>query len=476
MPAKKTKKGPKPGKELKKELGLEQKLVWDQLKEKERKQALDYAKGYMEFLNKGRTERLAVKEALALAKENGFKEWGSKAKKKKGLCYVIRGKMLALAIQGKQPMTKGTRLIVSHIDCPRLDLKSNPLYEDTDLALLKTHYYGGIKKYHWVARQLALIGTVILKDGSSVEVSIGMDQDDPVLTIPDLLPHLGRKQMDKKAKEFIPAENLNVLVGSAPYADTEADQRVKLAILNLLFEKYGITEEDFISAELEITPAEPARDVGLDRSLIGAYGQDDRVCAYTSLTALMETDKPEYTSIVMLFDKEEVGSEGNTGAKARFLEMFLLDLMAEFGQEANARSLNHCLYNSLALSADVNAAFDPTYPDVFEKLNACRLGYGVVLEKYTGSGGKYSASDAHAEYVGLIRRMLNDNKITWQTGGHGKVDEGGGGTVAKFLAMLGMEIIDIGPAVLGMHSPFEVTSKADVWMCHKAFKAFLNYK
>jgi aspartyl aminopeptidase len=259
-----------------------------------------------------------------------------------------------------------------------------------------------------------------------------------------------------------------------PFKDEEADQRVKLAVLKILFEKYNIREEDFTSAELELTPATPARDVGLDRSLIGAYGQDDRVCAYTSFSAIMETIEPEYTTLALFYDKEEVGSEGNTGARTRFLEMFLLDLMARLGEEANSRTLNKVLYNAMALSADVNAALDPTYAEVFEKLNACRIGYGVVVEKYTGSGGKYMASDAHAEYVGFIRRMCNDNNIVWQTGGHGKVDEGGGGTVAKFLAMLGMEIIDIGPPVLSMHSPFEVTSKADVWMCHKTFKTFFN--
>jgi aspartyl aminopeptidase len=476
MPAKKTKKGSGSGKDLKDKLALKPRMVWDQLTEKERIEVFKYAKGYMDFLDNCKSERLAIREMLEKAKEKGFVDLESKARNKRGFFHVMRSKALALAIPGKRPMTEGMRLIASHVDCPRLDLKANPLYEDTDLAFLKTHYYGGIKKYHWVARQLALIGTVILKNGSKIDVSIGLDEDDPIFTIPDLLPHLGKKHMDKKAKEFIPAENLNALIGSIPYEDEEADQRVKLAILDILYKKHKILEEDFTSAELEFVPAETARDVGLDRSLIGAYGQDDRVCAYTSFSAMMETNKPEYTCLALFYDKEEIGSEGNTGARTRYLEMFLLNLMAKLGEEANSRTLNQVLYNTMAFSADVNAAFDPTYADVFEKSNACKIGYGVVIEKYTGSGGKYGASDAHAEYMGLIRRLCNENNIVWQTGGHGKVDEGGGGTVAKFLAMLGMEIIDIGPAVLSMHSPFEITSKADVWMCHKVFKTFLNSK
>ena len=379
-----------------------------------------------------------------------------------------------MAVLGKKPLTDGIRLIASHIDAPRLDLKPNPLYEDMGLALLKTHYYGGVKKYHWVARSLALVGTVVRADGSRVDVEIGLSADDPVLTIPDLLPHLARKQMEQKASEFLPAENLNVILGSVPYEDKDADDRVKLAILEWLNQKYGITEQDFNSAEIQIVPAELARDAGLDRGLIVGYGQDDRVCAYTSCTALMETHAPEHTSVTVFFDKEEIGSEGNTGAQSRFLEIFLLDLMAMNGIDPSARNLHRTLMNSKALSADVTGAIDPTYPEVYEKRNNARLGYGINLTKYTGHGGKYMGSDANAEYVGWVRKLFTEHEVSWQAAASGKVDEGGGGTVAKFLARSGMEIIDCGPPILGMHSPAEVSSKDDVWMCYRAFTVFLN--
>ncbi len=461
-------------KKLKEKLALSPALVWDKLTAKEKKEAFAYADGYRRFLDQGRSERLAVAAFMNRAKAEGFVDLSGREKGRSRFFQLMRGKLLALAAMGKKPMTEGIRLIASHVDCPRLDLKPNPLYEDTDLALLKTHYYGGIKKYQWVARPLAMVGIVILRDGSSVDIEIGLNPEDPILTIPDLLPHLGKKQMEKKANEFIPAENLNVLVGGLPYKDEEADQRVKLAVLELLHDRYKITEEDFTSAEIQMVPADPARDAGLDGSFIAAYGQDDRVCAYTSFTAMLETATLEHTAIAVFYDKEEIGSEGNTGAKTRFLEMFLMDLMEKSGIEPTSRNLNKVFFNAKAMSADVNVALDPTYPEVFERTNACKVGYGVTLEKHSGHGGKYMASDAHAEYVGWVRKLCNDNNIVWQTGGHGKVDEGGGGTVAKFLAKTGMEIIDIGPPVLGMHSPLEVTSKADVWMCNKAFKVFFN--
>lgn len=461
-------------KQLRSKLVLEPKRVWDRLSDKERDRVFRFANGYREFLNEARTERRCVKEFVKQAQKVGFRD--VKEPKAKGSRYfqVMRGKVLGMAVLGKKPLTEGIRLITSHTDCPRLDLKPNPLYEDTDLALLKTHYYGGVKKYHWVSRSLALVGTVALGDGRVIEIDVGMDPHEPVFTIPDLLPHLGKKQMEKKAGEFIPAENLNLIIGTLPYPDKEAEQRVKLAVLELLNSKYGITEEDFTSAEIQIVPAEPARDAGLDRSFIAAYGQDDRSCAYAAFRAIVETDKPAHAAVAVFYDKEEIGSEGNTGAQSRFLEMFLMDLMAKVGIAPTSHNLNKVFFNGKAFSADVNAAFDPTYVDVFEKRNACKLGFGVTIEKYTGHGGKYMASDANAEYAAWVRKLLNDNGIVWQTGGLGKIDEGGGGTVAKFLAKTGIDIIDIGPPLLGMHSPLELVAKEDIWMTYRSFKVFFD--
>ena len=387
----------------------------------------------------------------------------------------MRGKALVIAIIGKRPIIDGVRLIASHIDCPRLDLKPNPLYEDMGLALLKTQYYGGIKKYQWVSRQLALCGTVVRADGSVVEVEMGLKPDEPVFTIPDLLPHLARKQMEQKASEFIAGESLNLIAGSAPYGAEQTDDRVKLTVLEWLQRKYDITEEDFTSAEIQVVPAEPARDAGLDGGLIAGYGQDDRACAYTSFRAMMEIVKPEHTAVAVFYDKEEIGSEGNTSAQSRFLGDVLDRSHGMIRSGGNVSTNIHKLFfNSKALSADVAAAIDPTFADVYEKRNDARLGYGIAIKKYTGRGGKGQASDANAEYVGWVRKLFNDHGIIWQPAVLGKVDEGGGGTVAKYLANMGMETIDCGPALLGMHSPLEVSSKDDVWMCHKAFKTFLS--
>jgi aspartyl aminopeptidase len=469
-----TSKGSKKTRTLREKLVKEQTRSWDHFEGPEKKQVFSYTQGYRDFLNRARTERSAVQSFVESASKKGFKDFSAGGKNVRRVFHALRGKILAMAVLGKKPMSDGIRIITSHVDCPRLDLKPNPLYEDTGLALLKTHYYGGIKKYHWVARSLAICGTVIRGDGSTVQVEIGLKPEDPVFTIPDLLPHLAKKQMEQKASEFMPGENLNLIVGAFPYEDREAEERVKLAVLDLLSRKYNITEEDFTSAELQVIPAEPARDSGLDRSLIAGYGQDDRVCAYTCFTALMDTEKPEHTAVAIFYDKEEIGSEGNTSAKSRVLEMFVMDLMHRTGIEPTSRNLYKVFFNSKALSADVTAGIDPTYPDVYEKRNSARLGYGINLTKYTGSGGKYMASDANAEYAAWVRKLFNDNNIIWQAAGLGKVDEGGGGTVAKYLANAGVDIIDCGPAILGMHSPLEVSSKDDVWMCHKAFKAFFN--
>ncbi|RLB17167.1 MAG: aminopeptidase, partial [Deltaproteobacteria bacterium] len=376
---------------------------------------------------------------------------------------------------GKEPIEKGVRIIVSHIDSPRLDLKQRPLYEDVDLAFLKTHYYGGIKKFQWLSRPLAIHGRIVKKDGKTVDLSIGEAASDPVFTVLDLLPHLARKvQYEKKLGEAIAGEKLNLIVGSLPLGDKETKERFKLGVLNLLNETYGLTEEDLLSAELEVVPAGSARDVGWDRSLVGAYGQDDRICAYTSLSALMDTKEISKTAVALFVDKEEIGSDGATGAKSRFLESVIGDLMETLGQRPSAIEISRILSRSRALSADVNGALDPDYQEVHEKQNAARMGYGVCITKFTGSGGKYNANDADAEYVGWLRNLFNRKKVIWQTGELGRIDEGGGGTVAKFLAPYGMDIVDCGPAVLSMHSPFEVSHKGDLYMTYKGFRAFFE--
>lgn len=461
-------------KQLKERLVREPTRCWDTFSPDERKQVFAYAENYIEFLNRARTERKAVRLLVEEATGLGFTNMDEAPSGAGRLYRVYRGKFLALAVLGRRPLTDGLRMITSHVDSPRLDLKPNPIYEDAGVVLFKTHYYGGIKKYHWVARSLAICGTIIRSDGSILDVNIGLEPSDPVLTIPDLLPHLSRKLMEQKASDFIPGENLNLVVGGIPYEDKDARDRVKLAVLEILDRKYKIKEEDFISAEIQIVPAEPARHSGLDGSFVAGYGQDDRICAYTSFTALKETDAQEHTSIAVFYDKEEIGSEGNTSAKSMALELFLMDLMIKVGLEPTSRNLRLCSFNSKALSGDVTAALDPTYQDVYEKRNCAMMGYGINITKYTGHGGKYMASEANAEYASWVRRLFNDNGIVWQAGDLGKVDEGGGGTVAKYLANSGMEIIDCGPAILGMHSPLELSSKDDIWMCQKAFKVFFG--
>ncbi len=460
--------------DLKKKLVMDNPRVWDSLSAKDKKDVSNYSVDYMDFLNKGRTERRAINRLMEMASEAGFIEISQADGKTDRVYKVSRGKLLVLAVLGQEPMIEGIRLVTSHVDSPRLDIKPNPLYEETGLALLKTHYYGGVKKYHWVARSLAMIGTMFTRQGKTVEVEIGLKPDDPVLTIPDLLPHLSKKQMEQKAGEFIPAENLNVIIGSLPYEDQEASDRVKLAILDLLFTKYGITEEDFIGAEIEMIPAEPAREAGLDRSLVAAYGQDDRVCAFTSATAIMGLAKPAHTNVAIFYDKEEIGSEGNTSAKSAALDLFLMELMEKTGLEPSAMNLRKVFLNGKGLSGDVTAAVDPTYGDAYEKRNNSKIGHGIGITKYTGAGGKYMGSDANAEYASWVRRLFNENNIMWQPAGLGKVDEGGGGTVAKYVANAGMDIIDCGPPILGMHSPLELCAKDDVWMTYRAFKVFLE--
>lgn len=462
--------------QLRKRLARKPQLVWDALGSGDNKKVFGFAEKYKDFLDSAKTEREAVRHIEAFAKKKGFKDI-TRAKSGKKFYKINRHKSIALAVLGKRPLISGVKLIASHIDAPRLDLKQNPLYEETDLVFLKTHYYGGIKKYQWLARPLAIHGKVLKKDGSHLDLHVGESDNDPVFTISDLLPHLARKaQTEKKVSDAFKGEKLNVLVGSLPLGDDETEERFKLAMLDYLFTTYGIVEEDLVSSEIEVVPAGKARDVGWDRTLIGAYGQDDRVCVYAALEAVGEIKAPETTALALFIDKEEIGSDGSTGAKSRFLEDFTADLLEITGKEAGGKALRSCLMSSRALSADVNAALDPDYQEVHEKRNAARIGYGICITKFTGSGGKFGSSDANAEYLAQIRKLFNKNKVVWQTGELGKIDEGGGGTIAKFLAVYGMEVLDCGTPLLSMHSPFEIASKADIYMTYKGYQAFFNSK
>lgn len=430
-----------------------------------------YCEGYKKFLDAAKTEREAVKASVEAAEKAGFTEFKHGMSYKAGDRVYInnRGKSLVLAVIGKQPVENGVNITAAHIDSPRLDLKPNPLYEEIELALFKTHYYGGIKKYQWTAVPLALHGVFALKDGTVREVSVGEREDEPKFVINDLLPHLASEQVKRTLSDGIRGEELNVLVGSHPFKADKGSELVKLNILKLLNEKYGITEEDFLSAELEMVPAAHACDIGFDRSMIGAYGQDDRVCAYPALTAILEVTAPEKTALAILTDKEEVGSMGNTGLESDFLRYAVGDLAKMQGGDPTL-----ALRRSKCLSADVNAATDPTFQDVMERGNASFLNYGVVLTKYTGARGKSSTSDASAEYVAEVRNMLDSADIAWQMGEMGKVDIGGGGTVAMFVANMGADVVDLGVPVLSMHAPFETTAKLDVYMCYRAMYEFMK--
>lgn len=461
-------------KELEKRLKFQGKLAWDRMSEEERQEALKFAEGYKKFLDRAKTEREAVEEIKKAAQEAGFLDGYGKAKGRK-LFFINKEKTIALAVVGQASLKEGLRIIVAHIDSPRIDLKQNPLYEDTDLAMLRTHYYGGIKKYQWVTVPLALHGVIVKGDGGKINIKIGEEVSEPVFVINDLLPHLsGKVQDQKKMAEAIEGEKLTALAGSLPFPDQEAKERVKLRVMELLHQKYGLVEEDFTSAELELVPAAQARDVGLDSSLIGAYGQDDRASAYTSLRAILDLGDPPRTALTLFVDKEEIGSEGNTGARSFFIEEVVRLLIEHSGEQPTENLVKTILARSQAISADVESALDPNYPEVHEKQNAGKIGYGVCLEKFTGHRGKAGASDARAEYVGEIRRIFNAHNVAWQMTEIGKVDEGGGGTVAKYLAVYGMDIIDCGVPVLSMHSPFEVTSKADIYQAYKAYKAFFS--
>lgn len=447
---------------------------WNRFSDKEA--VFKFSEGYKEFLNTAKTERESALEAVKLARSKGFQDIAECESLKTGdkVYSVNRDKGIILAIIGSEPMENGMNIVGSHIDAPRLDLKQNPLYEDGEFAFFKTHYYGGIKKYQWTALPLALHGVIIKENGEKVSVKIGDETDDVTFVITDLLPHLAQEQMKKTASEVIEGESLNLLIGSMPCGGDDEKEKVKANILSILAEKYNIDEEDFISAELEIVPAANAKDVGFDRSLIGAYGHDDRVCAYPNLMALLDSENCKKTAVCLLSDKEEVGSMGNTGAKSNFLKLTVMELMEKTGERASQLKLLRCLNNSYCLSADVSAAFDPNYASVYEKRNAGRANYGITVCKYTGARGKSGSSDASAELMAKVRKLFNENGVLWHTAELGKVDGGGGGTIAQYMANLGIETIDCGVSVLSMHAPFEVISKLDLYMTYKAFHAFFN--
>lgn len=459
--------------EMKKELFYEPKHAMEIIDEAVVKAADDFCEGYKAYLDFAKIERESVEFFVAEAEKRGYTEFQSTKKYNAGDKVYLnnRKKAIILCVIGKKPICEGVKISAAHIDSPRLDLKPNPLYEDSSLAYFKTHYYGGIKKYQWTAIPLALHGVVIKANGESVKVNVGEDEGDPQFCVTDLLPHLAQDQMKQTMSDGIKGEQLNILIGSRPFSKDEGADKVKLNIIKILNEKYGITENDFLSAELELVPAFKARDIGFDRSMIGAYGHDDKVCAYPAAQAIFNIENPEYTCLTVLTDKEEIGSDGNTGLNSSYMKYFISDL-AKMGGEEPWRVLSA----SECLSADVNAAFDPTFPEVSEKKNCSFINNGVVITKYTGARGKSGTSDASAEYMGKIRRMLNANDVVWQIGELGKVDAGGGGTVAMYVANLDIDTIDLGVPVLSMHAPMEVVSKLDVYMAYRAFKVFFEQK
>ena len=458
-------------KELKEKLFIQKKNAYLRMTDDDVKKCDKFCEGYKSFLNTAKTEREATAFVEAEAKKAGFVPFDKKKTYKAGdkIYYVNREKAIILAIVGREPIENGVNIVAAHIDSPRLDMKQNPLFEKDDIGYFKTHYYGGIKKYQWPTVPLSLHGVIVKADGTKVTVNIGEDDNDPIFCVSDLLPHLANAQMKRPATEIVRGEELNIVVGSRPFKDDEASEAVKLNLMMILNEKYGITESDFLSAELEAVPAFKARDLGFDRSLVGGYGQDDRVCAYPEFMAILNTKSVRRTAVCVLTDKEEIGSDGNTGLNSSYMKYFIADLAATFGVRCR-----EVLSNSKCLSADVNAAYDPTFSDVFEKNNACVLNGGVCVTKYTGSRGKSGTSDASAEFVGEIRSLLDKNGVIWQTGELGKVDNGGGGTVAMYVANLNVDTIDVGVPVMSMHAPFEITAKADIYAAYRAFVSFIK--
>ena len=452
--------------------------VWDKYTDEDLDDLFAFSEGYKDFISLCKTERECVTEFIRLAEEKGYRDVASYIEKGEPLkagdkVYANNsGKTLALFVIGSKPMEQGLRIIGAHVDVPRLDLKQNPLYEDSGLALFKTHYYGGIKKYQWVTIPLAIHGVVVKKDGAVVDIVIGEDENDPVVGITDLLIHLASDQMDKKLSKAIEGEDLNISLGSIPVKDKDEKDSVKKNILKLLNEKYGITEEDFVSAELEVVPAGRARDYGLDRSMVMGYGHDDRVCAYTAFKALMDIENPDKTCVALMVDKEEIGSVGATGMTSRFFENTVAEIMNLVG-DYNELKLRRCLANSKMLSGDVSAAVDPNYPSVTEPKNSAYMGKGMTFNKYTGVRGKGGSNDANPEFIAELRTIMEKHNVMWQTAELGKVDQGGGGTIAYILAEYGMDVIDCGVPVHNMHAPWEVASKADIYETMRGYRAFL---
>lgn len=462
-------------KELKEKLFNIKGNGWDTVDTREKEEIFNFSKEYISFLNKGKTEREFIGESIKIAKNNGYKDISEYNTLKPGdkVYFVNREKSMYLAIIGTNSIEEGVHIIGSHVDSPRLDLKPNPLYEDTELAYFKTHYYGGIKKYQWTTIPLSIHGVIVKTNGEKITVNIGEDENDPIFTITDLLPHLAQDQMDKKLKNGIDGEDLNLLIGSIPYKDDNVNEKVKLNILNILNQKYGITEADLLSSEIELIPAFEARSLGFDSSMVAAYGQDDKVCAYTSLSAMMTLENVRNTAVCILSDKEEVGSMGNTGMESHMFDYFISEILNKLGIN-RPNLLDKVFCYSKMLSSDVDAGFDPIYASVSDKTNAGFLGKGISINKYTGARGKSGASDANAEYIAWIRNLLEKYDIKYQIAELGKVDIGGGGTIAYILANKGADVVDCGVPLLSMHSPYEVTSKYDIYSAYKTYKAFWN--
>ncbi len=463
------------GEILKEKLFNKKENGWKSRNQDERNVIFDYAKGYIDFMNRSKTEREVISSSLEIAKSNGFKCIDECENLKPGdkVYYINREKSMYLAVIGEDSIENGVNIIGAHADSPRLDLKPNPLYEDSEFAYFKTHYYGGIKKYQWTTIPLSIHGVVVKSNGEKININIGENENDPIFTITDLLPHLAQNQMEKKLKDGVSGENLNLLIGSIPY-DAEVDEKVKLNILNILNQKYGITEVDFLSSEIELVPAMKCRSMGFDSSMIAGYGQDDKICVYAELTALVDIKHtPKKTAVCIISDKEEIGSMGNTGMESHVFDTFMSEILNKLGIN-RPNLLDKVFCNSRMLSADVDAGLDPIYSDVSEKNNASYLGRGIGLNKYTGARGKSGASDANAEFVAEIRNIFETNNIRYQIGELGKVDIGGGGTIAYILANKGIDVIDCGVPVLSMHSPYEVTSKLDLYESYKGYKAFFE--
>jgi len=458
------------------------KNAWLEMEDVEKEEVFEFNREYGEFLEENKTEREFTTSTVELLKEEGFKEINEFDKLNEGdkVYAVNRDRQLIAAVIGKKELRDGLRIVAAHTDSPRIDLKPNPLYEDGGLAYFGTHYYGGIKKFQWVTIPLALRGVVMKEDGTKIEIRIGDKEDDPVFYISDILPHLGKKQREKKMSEAINAQHLNLIIGSIPLKDEEDEEenggndKIKSAILEHLSEEYDVTGEDFVSADLQIVPAEGVRDIGFDRALMGGYGHDDRVCSYTGLRALLDVNVPEYTAVTLLVDKEEIGSMGATGMQSRFFENFVAEMTSKYYDSYSELDLRKILESSSSLSGDVNAAFDSNFPEVFDKRNAAFVNKGVVLTKYTGARGKAGSSEATAEFMAKVRSLLNEAGVIWQAAELGKVDEGGGGTIAQFLANYNMDVLDAGPAVLSMHSPYEVVAKIDVYNTYLAYLTFLE--